>query len=45
MPVHFAGNPCEMGIIQSICEKYDLKLMTVLMLEKLEEKYNTTTLK
>ena len=25
--------------------KYDLKLMTVLMLEKLEEKYNTTTLK
>ena len=25
--------------------KYDLKLMTVLMLNKLEEKYNTTTLK
>jgi len=25
--------------------KYNLKLMTVLMLEKLEEKYNTTTLK
>jgi nucleoside-diphosphate-sugar epimerase len=25
--------------------KYDLKLMTLVMLEKLEEKYNTTTLK
>ena len=27
MPVHFAGNPCEMGIIQNICKKYDLKLI------------------
>ena len=25
--------------------KYDLKLMTLVMLEKLEKKYNTTTLK
>ena len=25
--------------------KYDLKSMTLVMLEKLEEKYNTTTLK
>ena len=29
----------------AITAKYDLKLMTLVMLEKLEEKYNTTTLK
>lgn len=27
MPVHFGGNPCEMGIIKNICAKYDLKLI------------------
>ena len=27
MPVHFAGNPCEMKAIKEICTRYDLKLI------------------
>ena len=27
MPVHFAGNPCEMKVIKEICAKYNLKLI------------------
>ena len=27
MPVHFAGNSCEMKVIKDICTRYDLKLI------------------